>query len=420
MIRIHDLSLKAGEFLLQNVELTVPEGSCHVLVGPTGAGKTLLLETLVGFRTPLSGSLLMDGADILPSPPAARKIAYLPQDVCLFPHMTVQDNVHYGLRARGIKNVTWGSAPDPAQGTSSLVPSHRSGIVITKASASDAQVLTKNPDVSVGPGPSRSWRGLGQSPIMINEHLDHLIDFFAIRELLTRYPHGLSGGEKQRVALVRALAVQPRLVVMDEPFSAIDATMREETRRLFRSMQREFGLTTLLVTHDFEEACFLGDQISILIGGRIRQSGDRHSVWNYPKKMDVAKFLGIRNVFAAQVREAVPGRTTVVWPDKSGTLAIACGCGHLRYKPGDPVHWGIRPEAVEVPENGEADRDNRYQGTIQAAYVRGRHHTLDVSLANDLQIEMDLPARDLRRSGGEPGQNLEFRLPPESIFILED
>lgn len=358
MIRIHDLSLRAGEFHLQNVELTVPEGSCHVLVGPTGAGKTLLLETIAGFRAPLDGTLQMDGMDMIPIPPAARKIAYLPQDVCLFPHMTVLDNVHYGLRARKIQ--------------------------------------------------------------ADQEHLAHLIDFFAIQDLLSRYPRGLSGGEKQRVALVRALAVQPRLVVMDEPFSAIDATMREETRRLFRSMQREFGLTTLLVTHDFEEACFLGDQISILIGGRIRQSGDRHSVWNFPKKLDVAKFLGIRNIFAAQVREAVPGRTTVVWPDKNGTLAIACGCGHLRYKPGDPVHWGIRPEAVEVPENGETDGDNRYQGRIQAAYVRGRHHTLDVSLTDDLQIEMDLPARDLRRSGGEAGQTLEFRLPPESIFILED
>ncbi len=241
-LRIEALTVNLGGFHLRELSLEVAAGEYLVIVGPTGAGKTVLLETLAGLRCPEGGRLYLDGAEITAMPPEQRGIGFVYQDYALFPHLTVAENIAFGLHLRR------GGRPRPAR----------------------AEVAQR---VAV------------------------LAEMLGLERLLDRRPATLSGGEAQRVALARALAVEPRLLLLDEPLSSLDPSTRAALREELARLHRTLGTTTIHVTHDFEEAFTLGDRIAVIHHGRLLQVGSPEEVFRHPRDETVARFVGMGNIF---------------------------------------------------------------------------------------------------------------------------
>ena len=226
---------------LADIDLTVRDGEFFTLVGPSGCGKTTTLRLIAGFEAPTVGTVRIGGRDTAGVPPERRDVGVVFQSYALFPHMTVRENVGYGLRFR-----------DPPDGT----PAERVG---------------------------------------------ELLDLVGLAGLGDRDPTALSGGQRQRVALARALAPGPDLLLLDEPMSALDARLRERLRREVRAIQRDLGVTTVYVTHDQEEALAVSDRLAVLHGGRVEQVGTPQAVYREPATRFVAEFVGENNVFDGRV-----------------------------------------------------------------------------------------------------------------------
>jgi ABC-type Fe3+/spermidine/putrescine transport system ATPase subunit len=213
MIVLEGVSLRRGDFSLQNVNLDVGKGEYLFLVGPSGAGKTLLLEVIAGLHMDATGRILIRGNDMTGVPPEERNVALVYQDYALFPHLTVRENVAFGPRMRGL------------------------------------------------------------SKDRINTLVNNLLDRFGVRGLEGRYPGTLSGGERQRIALARALATEPDILLLDEPFAAVDLDLRGRFVREMRDLQRERGITVVQVSHAKDEASALADRVAVISAGRILHTG---------------------------------------------------------------------------------------------------------------------------------------------------
>jgi sulfate transport system ATP-binding protein len=232
-IDVHSLAKRFGEFsALDDVSLEVPEGSLTALLGPSGSGKSTLLRIIAGLEVPDSGSVLIDGADVTGARPQDRGIGFVFQHYAAFAHMSVRENVAFGLRIR------------------------------------------KRPREEV------------------RERVDELLELVGLTTWSEQRPDQLSGGQRQRMALARALAVQPRVLLLDEPFGALDANVRAELRRWLRRLHDEQGVTTVLVTHDQEEAMDVSDRIAVMNHGRIEQVGAPREVYDAPATDFVMSFLG--------------------------------------------------------------------------------------------------------------------------------
>ena len=210
MIVIKDLIVNLKDFTLTIPELSVDDGEYLVIMGPSGVGKTVLIHTLVGFIKPTKGSIIVDGKDITNEPPEKRGLVLIPQDYGLFPHMSVFDNIAYGLKVRGLSD--------------------------------DA----------------------------IKERVIRIAEVLEITSILSRYPHELSGGEQQRVALARALVVEPKVLLMDEPLSSLDPRLRIKSIEFIKRLRRRLGFTAMHITHNLLEALELGDRIAYIEGGELK------------------------------------------------------------------------------------------------------------------------------------------------------
>ena len=246
-VHVRDLWVDLDEFHLREIELDVAAGEYFVILGPTGAGKTVLLEAIAGLHQLGKGCILIDGEDVTPLPPEQRGVGFVYQDYALFPHLSAGGNIAFGLKLRRT---------------------------------------------------SRS---------SVEERVAAISRLLNIEHLLHRDPRTLSGGEQQRVALARALIVEPRLLLMDEPLSALDPETREGLQRELAHVQRELGTTTLHVTHDFEEAVALGDRIGVVNEGRIVQVGLPEEIFRKPGSEFVARFVGVRNVFQGEIHPGDDG-----------------------------------------------------------------------------------------------------------------
>jgi ABC-type Fe3+/spermidine/putrescine transport system ATPase subunit len=246
MIRLSQIRLSAGGFTLGPVDLEAPAGSYTVLFGPSGAGKTILLEAVAGLHPVDAGTVELGGRDVSALPPEARGIGLVFQDALLFPHRTVRDNIRFGLGARTVPGL--------------LRPRPRHGDPV---------------------GPAAAATGV-----------THLLD---------RRPQTLSGGERQRVALARALVTGPAVLLLDEPLGALDGDAREALQRVLKALASERGVTVLHVTHDLVEACALADTCAVLVSGTIRQVGAPLDVLTRPVDAAVARLVGARNVLRARI-----------------------------------------------------------------------------------------------------------------------
>jgi molybdate/tungstate transport system ATP-binding protein len=251
MIRTEKLCFRIGNFEMKDLSIEVPAGQYFVLLGPPGAGKTVFLECLCGLRRIDSGRIYIDGRDVSGIEPRLRSIGYVPQDYALFPHISVRQNIGFGLRVRG----------------------HR----------------RQEMDAAIG----------------------RVTNLLGIEHLLPRAIHGLSGGEKQRVALARALALEPKVLLLDEPVCALDEATRQHLCGQLTRIQRQLGLTIIHVSHNLEEALSVADCAAILHQGRLMQAGPMEDLLRRPNCEFVARFTRCDNIFCAQAVGS-NGQSTIV------------------------------------------------------------------------------------------------------------
>jgi molybdate/tungstate transport system ATP-binding protein len=240
VIRIETLSVRLPTFALEGIELNAAPGEFFVLLGPTGAGKTLVLESVAGLLPVTGGRIHLHGREVTALAPEKRGIGIVYQDSALFPHLNVRENIQYGLRYRRTE------------------------------------------------------------PLRSDKKFDFLVDALGLAHLLDRSVIHLSGGEKQRVALARALVVEPDLLLLDEPLSALDPNFREEIRDILKDLHRNTGITVLMVTHDFAEARYLAQRIAVINNGRIEQTGSAEEIFMRPATPFTARFVGMHNLFKAR------------------------------------------------------------------------------------------------------------------------
>jgi molybdopterin-binding protein len=295
MLSVRALSLSLGEFSLDSVDLAVVDGEYFIILGPTGAGKTILLETIAGIYTPEAGTISLDDRDITNTEPKDRGIGMVYQDYMLFPHLTIEENIGFGLRQQ---------KADPAR---------------------------------------------------IRDLVSETADMLGIGHLLGRTPGTLSGGEQQRAAIARALVLRPRILLLDEPLSALDAATRDRLRRELKSIHRTTGTTVIHITHHFEDIFALADRVAVMQSGKVVQTGTPDEVFRRPATEFVAAFTGMENVFYGISRI------------RSGEATIDLGAITLRTVStveGD-VCVGIRPEEVIVSREAfESSAINAFSGTV--------------------------------------------------------
>ncbi len=302
MIELHSLFYKAGKFSLEDISFRVGEGETLVILGPTGAGKTVLLELIAGFRSPNKGSMFINESEITHLPPEKREIGMLYQDYLLFPHLDVFDNIAYGLKAKNLRSSE------------------------------------------------------------IGRRVQEIAERLGIHELLERRPKRLSGGEQQRVALARTLAIDPKILLLDEPFSAVDPNTRESLMRELRKILEEDSMPVVYVTHDQIEAMEMADRIGVMNEGEIVQLDYPERVFSAPKSEFVANFVGIRNIYRGRA-ERVDGSIAV---NIDGTRIYSSVVSE-----GD-VHVTIRPEDIIVSrERISSSARNSLKGKVVAIVEKG-------------------------------------------------
>ncbi|RWK46661.1 MAG: ABC transporter ATP-binding protein [Mesorhizobium sp.] len=294
VLELANITKKYGEFTaVDDVSLGIEKGAVVSLLGPSGCGKTTTLRVIAGFTSPNRGAVKISGVDVGHLRPYERNVGLVFQDYALFPHMTVAQNVAYGLRYRG----------------------------------------TPAADI---PGCVRQ-----------------MLSLVRMESMQLRFPRQLSGGQQQRVALARALATDPQIVLLDEPLSALDAKLRLELRLELKEILRSVGATTIVVTHDQEEALSLGDEIVVMHNGKIVQRGSPTAIYETPADKFVAEFVGRSNWFHGLPRgECQNGVTTYI---TSGGLEIRT---RSRFDPGGSADLCIRPEHIELVEVGAGGGDD--------------------------------------------------------------
>jgi len=301
-----------GKFFLKNVNLEVRDGEYFVLLGPTGSGKSVLLESIAGLTSITSGKVWINGKDVTDLNLEKRKIGFAFQDYALYRHLSVRDNISFGLM----------------------------------------------------------WKNQKQKDI--DKAVDKAVELLHLENLLDKRSWTLSGGESQKIALARAISIKPDLLILDEPLSAVDAETKEDYERELRELHDHLGLTTIHVTHSFEEAVALGDRIAVIMDGEILQIGTPEEIFLYPQSEKLARFLMTRNVFAGEITLDANGSKVF---SINGTRIVVNS--ELEGK----AHISVRPENILL-SRGPVDSpgNNCIEGTITRIIDRGTitHIKVDV------------------------------------------
>ncbi|NDV88472.1 ATP-binding cassette domain-containing protein [Aurantimonas aggregata] len=332
--------------VVHGFDLAIQKGEFVSFLGPSGCGKTTMLRMVAGFELPTAGTIRIDGEDVTHQQPNRRRIGMVFQAYALFPNLSVADNVAFGLKVAG--------------------------------------------------RPKRE----------IALRVEEMLQLIKLPHLADRYPYQLSGGQQQRVALARALAPSPRVLLLDEPLSALDAKIRLSLREEIRALQRELGITTIFVTHDQEEALSMSDRIVVMSEGRIEQCGAPFEIYNRPNNRFVAGFVGtlslIEGVRAAGGSVTVDGSPVTLAEPSPGAA-------------GSPVTLALRPEAVKLEPSPE--RVNCLRGRVEDAHFLGSVVRLRLSVAGGTIL-----ADTFNRPTSPPpvrGTVVDLFFSPHDVFALQ-
>jgi putrescine transport system ATP-binding protein len=309
-----------GVTAVDTVDLRIFKGEMFALVGASGCGKTTLLRMLAGFVEPSAGEIAIDGVRMNEVPPHERPVNMMFQSYALFPHMTVEANVGYGLRRLSLEDS------------------------------------------------------------VKKQRVKEALDMVQLGSLAQRRPHQLSGGQRQRVALARALIRRPKVLLLDEPLSALDKKLREQTQFELINIQYQVGTTFVVVTHDQDEAMALATRIAVMDRGKVMQVGTPSEIYEFPQSRFIADFIGTTNLFEGTVAAIEPGRIRVACPEAGGDLLVD-DLG--RVAAGQRVWVALRPEKIrlsKVPPPGE--RVNQLQGVVWELGYLGNRSTYRIKMAS--------------------------------------
>lgn len=348
---------------VDHLDLEVPSGSFFALLGPSGCGKTTTLRMVAGLETPTAGTIHLGGEDIAPLKPYKRPVNTVFQSYALFPHMTIAENVAFGLRRRGHKNVK--------------------GAV------------------------------------------DEMLELVELQQYAGRRPAQLSGGQQQRVALARALINRPRMLLLDEPLGALDLKLRRQMQIELKQIQSEVGITFVHVTHDQEEAMTMADTVAVMNRGVIEQLGEPKALYERPQTTFVANFLGQSNLIRGALVERGTDRATVKVGDQTLFAPGGVdGSGAAGVEVGGDVWVGVRPEKVTLvgpadPQDSAQSGHNRLEAgvVVDASFLGvGTHYLVRMPDGNELT------AYEQNVSGGDhfrAGDPVEVRWHPDHCFLLD-
>ena len=333
LLKIENICKSFGDLPAVNgLSLEVDAGEIFCLLGPSGCGKTTMLRMLAGFETPESGSIMIDGRDMIAVPPAERPVNIMFQNYALFPHLSVADNIAYGLRRSGISGAA------------------------------------------------------------LSERVDELLHLVRLKRFEGRKPDNLSGGQRQRTALARALARQPKLLLLDEPLAALDRKLREETQIELVALQRQLGTSFIVVTHDQDEAMSLASRIGIMNEGHLIQTGSPQELYDRPENAFVADFLGEVSFLTGAF---IPGEPDV-------TIALR------------PEHVSLRQASASATEN-EFDLPVHYES---ATYL-GANWMVRVKNAGSMTIKALLSPAEMEQLAPQAGARLTVLFRRSKMHVLD-
>ena len=324
-VRVDRVTRTFGDvYAVDNVSLEIYRGEFFSLLGPSGCGKTTLMRLLAGFEQPSAGRIFIDGADVTEMPPYARPVNMMFQSYALFPHMSVAQNIAFGLRQE-------------------RMPRAR-----------------------------------------VRERVEEMLTLLRIGELARRKPDQLSGGQRQRVALARSLAKHPKLLLLDEPLGALDRKLREHTQFELVNLQEQVGTTFVMVTHDQEEAMTMSSRMAVMESGQIQQVGTPTTIYEYPANRYVAEFIGAANLLEGRVLAQDDGLVRIRPADWDGELLMR----HPQpLVAGTPVSVAVRPEKIRVGGAPDDQSFNRVTGRIEDIAYFGDVSIYHVQLAGGLRLQ---------------------------------
>jgi iron(III) transport system ATP-binding protein len=352
-VEFQNIALAFGKTeVLRNIDLAIEPGEFFALLGPSGSGKSTLLRVIAGFARPQSGRVLVDGQDIAAVPPWKRDIGMVFQNYALWPHMTVQDNVAFGLEERKL--------------------------------------------------PRES----------IKRKVAAALDLVGLTELAARRPSQLSGGQQQRVALARTIAIEPKVLLLDEPLSNLDAKLRVHMRVELLALQRKLGVTTIFVTHDQEEALSISDRVAVLDAGVIQQVGTPIELFDRPANRFIANFVGTINLFAGRLKAGA--EAMVFESEVLGTISLA---GIPAASPGE-VEIAFRPHVVTLVEAGAPGEGGLIwlEGSVVEREFLGEFIRYTVHAG-----KADIVADQAHYTGARsfaPGDTVKLGIQPQQIRVL--
>jgi putrescine transport system ATP-binding protein len=349
----------AGIPAVRNVSIDIAKGELFALLGGSGCGKTTLLRMLAGFELPTSGKIFIDGKDMTGVPPYERPVNMMFQSYALFPHMTVEKNIAYGLKHDKLTEV------------------------------------------------------------QRKDRVRQMLDLVQLSELGHRKPHQLSGGQRQRVALARSLAKHPKVLLLDEPLGALDKKLREHTQFEIANIQDKTGITFVVVTHDQEEAMTLATRIAVMDKGEVRQIGSATEVYEYPNCSFVAGFIGSINMFSGIVT-GINGVAQVEVPELGVTLEAR---ENANLAVGQTVKVAVRPEKIQITRETPPPGFNAIEGTVDDLAYFGKDSLYRIRLASGKVLQVNnvnarRAAESERVAQWEDKVWLSFE--PSSVIVLGD
>jgi putrescine transport system ATP-binding protein len=329
-VRIENVTKRFGDFVaVNNVSLKIYKGEIFCLLGGSGCGKSTLLRMMAGFEETSGGSIWLDGQDMAGIPPYERPVNMMFQSYALFPHMTVEKNIAFGL---------------------------------------EQEKLTKS---------------------QIASRVEEILGIVKLGEFARRKPHQLSGGQRQRVALARALVKRPKLLLLDEPLGALDRKLREHTQFELINIQEQLGVTFIVVTHDQEEAMTLASRIGVMNRGEIVQIGTPTEIYEFPTTKFVADFIGSVNMFEGRLIEDLPDRVRLQCDDLGGVIYVDHG---ISAAPGATIWAAIRPEKINIQRTPPADvRENCVRGVVKEIAYMGDMSVYLVRIDSGKTVRVTLP-----------------------------
>jgi putrescine transport system ATP-binding protein len=329
-IKIEGITKKFDDFVaVDNIDLDIYKGELFSLLGGSGCGKTTLLRMLAGFETPNAGRIFIDGVDMTDIPPYQRPVNMMFQSYALFPHMSVEKNIAYGLNRDGIEK-------------------HE-----------------------------------------VKRRVDEILEMVELGQFSKRMPHQLSGGQRQRVALARSLVKRPKVLLLDEPLGALDKRLREQTQFELMNIQSELGITFVVVTHDQEEAMTLSTRIAVMDTGRFVQIGTPPEIYEFPESRLIASFIGNTNIFEGRIKENSPDHVTVGAKNPECDIRIDHGSS---VPEGTKVWVSVRPEKIKLSKTPpDAKAPNQLKGIVSNIAYLGKLSTYHVTVDGKTNIEVTSP-----------------------------